>query len=121
VIETKAVPESNDHLTPTTPIDDTSIGDVVDSVKLYAKQEIAGPLSGAGRWMGYGVAAAATLGVGLTIVLLGLLRLLQTEWDRSASGSLSWVAYLITLLITLLLLYLTISRIKKSTLTREPK
>jgi hypothetical protein len=34
---------------------------------------------------------------------------------------LSWVAYLITLLITLLLLYLTISRIKKSTLTREPK
>ena len=61
------------------------------------------------------------MGLGLMLILLGLLRLLQFEWSRSASGSLSWLAYLVTLVVTLALLGLTIWRIRKDTLHNEPK
>lgn len=101
--------------------DDASLGEVIETVKAYALQETVGPLKGAGRWLAYGAAGAFTLGLGLVIVLLGVLRLFQTEWNRSASGSLSWVAYALVLLITVVLLVVTLQRIKKSTLGNEPK
>jgi hypothetical protein len=101
--------------------EDASIGEVVDYVKAYAKQETLGPLKGAGSWLGYGFAAALTLGLGLVLLLVGLLRLLQTEWERSATGNLSWLAYLIVLVVAGVLLAITLMRIKKSTLHKEPK
>ena len=64
---------------------DASVGEVIDYVKAYAKQETLGPLKGAGNWLGYGFGAAVALGLGLVLMLLGLLRLLQTEWERSVS------------------------------------
>jgi hypothetical protein len=101
--------------------EDASIGEVVDYVKAYAKQETLGPLKGAGSWLGYGFAAATALGLGLVLILVGLLRLLQTEWERSATGNLSWLAYLIVLAVAGVLMALTLMRIKKSTLHKEPK
>jgi hypothetical protein len=101
--------------------EDASIGEVIDYVKAYAKQETLGPLKGAGNWLGYGFGAAAALGLGLVLILVGLLRLLQTEWDRSATGNLSWLAYLIVLVVAAALLALTLMRIKKATLHKEPK
>ncbi len=101
--------------------EDASVGDVIDYVKAYAKQETLGPLKGAGNWLGYGFGAAAALGLGLVLLLVGLLRLLQTEWERSAAGNLSWLAYLVVLIVAAALLALTLLRIKKSTLHKEPK
>jgi hypothetical protein len=101
--------------------DPTSIAGVVDLVKTYAKQETLGPLKGAGRWLGMGAAGAVLLGLGLTIALLGVLRLIQAEWPRSASGSLSWIPYLIVLVLCLLLLLLTVSHINRDTLNKERK
>lgn len=101
--------------------DDASLGEVFEFVKTYAKQETLDPLKGAGRWLGFGVAAAFSLGLGLMLILLGVLRVVQTEWDRSSTGSFSWVSYAIALLVTVVLLALTILRIKKSTLNNEPK
>lgn len=101
--------------------EDASVGEVFDYLKAYAKQETLGPLKGAGSWLGYGFGAAAALGLGLVLMLVGLLRLLQTEWERSASGNMSWLAYLIVLVVAAALLLLTVSRIKKSTLHKEPK
>jgi hypothetical protein len=101
--------------------EETSVGDIVDYVKAYAKQETLGPLKGAGSWLGYGFAGAAALGLGLVLILVGLLRLLQTEWERSATGNLSWLSYLIVLVVAAVLLALTLMRIKKSTLHKEPK
>jgi hypothetical protein len=101
--------------------EDASIGEVIDFVKAYAKQETLGPLKGAGSWLGYGFAAATALGLGLVFILIGLLRLVQTEWDRSATGNLSWLAYLIVLVVASALLALTLMRIKKATLHKEPK
>ncbi len=122
VIEKRLVPDSND--TPqrrSKKTDDASVGEVIDFVKAYAQQETLGPLKGAGRWLGFGAAAALMLGLGLLFLLIGLLRVLQTEWDRSGTGSLSWLAYLVTFIVTVILLALTIMRIKKSTLNNEPK
>lgn len=99
---------------------EVDIGDVISTVKAYARQETIGPLKGAGRWLVVGAAAAFALGLGLVMLLLGLLRLLQTEWERSASGSLSWLAYAIVLVVCLALLAFTFSKIKRDTLNKEP-
>jgi hypothetical protein len=99
--------------------EDTSIEGIVYLVRDYAKQETVGPLKGAGRWLGYGVAGALLLGVGLFLILLGLLRLIEAEWDRVASGSLSWLAYLIVLVVCVGLIILTVSRINKPSLNKE--
>lgn len=101
--------------------DDASLGEVIEFVKTYAKQETVGPLKGAGRWLGYGAAAAFVMGLGLVLILFGVLRAVQYEFDRSATGSLSWLAYVVTLVLTLILLAVTMLRVKKSTLNNEPK
>jgi len=101
--------------------EEPSVGEIIDYVKAYAKQETLGPLQGAGSWLGYGFAAAASLGIGLVLLLVGLLRLLQTEWTRSATGSLSWLSYLIVLIVAAIVLAITLMRIKKATLHKEPK
>ena len=96
-----------------------SIGEVVEFVKSYARQETLGPLRGAGRWLALGTAAAVVLGLGLMLMMLGLLRLLQTEWERSATGRLSWLSYLIVLVVVLSLLLITVTRIGKKSLNKE--
>ena len=106
---------------PPRPEPPATVGGVIDLVKAYATQQTLGPLKGAGRWLGYGVAAAAALGLGLSLIVLGILRLVQTEWDRSAEGGLSWVAYVIALLVCLAFMYLAISRINRGSLHEEPK
>ena len=100
---------------------DASVGEVIETLKAYAKQETVGPLKGAGAWLGFGAAGALTLSLGLVMLLLGLLRLLQTEWSRSAEGSLSWLAYLITFVVALAFIALALLRVKKATLNKEPK
>ena len=100
-------------------LDDPSIDGLVTLVREYAKQETLGPLRGAGKWIGYGAAGSLLLGLGLTLVLLGLLRLIQTEWDRASSGAFSWLAYLVVLIVCIGAIVLTLSRIKKPSLNKE--
>ena len=99
--------------------DHVSIGELVEYVKTYARQETLGPLRGAGRWLALGTAAAVVLGLGLMLLMLGLLRLLQTEWERSATGRLSWLSYLIVLVVVAALLLITVTRISKKSLNKE--
>jgi hypothetical protein len=53
------------------------------------------------------------------LLMLGLLRLLQTEWERSATGRLSWLSYLIVLVAVAALLLITVTRISKKSLNKE--
>ena len=99
--------------------DNVSIAELFDYVKTYARQETIGPLRGAGRWLALGTAGAAALGFGLMLMALGLLRLLQTEWERSATGRLSWLSYLIVFVVVVSLLLLTVTRISKKSLNKE--
>lgn len=96
-----------------------SVSEVVDLVKNYAKQETLGPIRGAGRWLALGTAGAIFLGLGLSFILLGLLRLLQTE-TSAFDGAFSWVPYIVVLVVTLVLTGLSLARIKKATLGKEP-
>ena len=116
-----SVPDSSSHRRQRKDRDDLSIPELIDYLRSYVMQETVDPLRGVGRWLAFGAAGAFCLGLGLVIVLLGVLRVIQEEWHRSASGSWSWVAYLITLLVAVGLLVLTLMRIKKSTLNKQPK
>lgn len=96
-----------------------SLGELIEFVKAYAKQETVGPLKGAGRWIGFGAAGAACLGLGLSLLLLGLLRVLQSEWDWASSGRMSWLSYLIVLVACVALLVATLTRIPKKFLNKD--
>ncbi len=98
-----------------------SVGEVVDFVKAYAKQETVGPLRGAGRWIAAGAAGAICLGIGLSLLLLGLLRLLQSETGLDTSRYWSWVPYLIVLAVCVLLIMLAVLQINKTFLNKEDK
>ncbi|NNE12113.1 MAG: hypothetical protein HKN41_07710 [Ilumatobacter sp.] len=105
----------------TPPREQASAGEVIDFVKTYAKQETVGPLKGAGRWIAMGAAGAICLGLGLSLLLLGLLRLLQSEVSDIADGRLSWLPYLIVLVVCVLLLGLAVMQINKTFLNKEDR
>jgi hypothetical protein len=98
----------------------TSPGELIDVIKEYAKQETLGPLRGAGRWLAFGALGAFLIGVGLVLVLLGLLRLIQTEWPETFDGAWSWVPYVIVLVVCSAAVAFALSRVKQSTLGKEP-
>ena len=72
-------------------------------VRDYAKQEAVEPLKGAGRWLAFGLIAGFFMSVGIVILLLAVLRLSQdlilyTWWPDQADG-LSFVPYVVTLVV----------------------
>lgn len=90
------------------------IGEVIDLVKTYVRQETVGPLKGLGRKVGVGVAGALLIGLGLFFLAVGLLRLIQDKLPRLARGSWSWSPYLIVVAFCGIVTYLALSRIKKT-------
>jgi len=106
---------------PSTRGESATVGEVVEFVKEYAIQETVGPLKGAGRWLGYGAGGAALLGLGIMLLMLGLLRLIQSEWDGVAEGGTSWIPYAIVFVVTVLLIVITLMRINKTYLNKELK
>ncbi|MCU1396247.1 MAG: hypothetical protein JWM34_4675 [Ilumatobacteraceae bacterium] len=93
--------------------DQGEIGEVVDLVKTYVRQETIGPLKGLGRKVGMGAAGALLVGLGLFFLAIGLLRLVQDKLPRLASGSLSWLAYVVVIAFCGLVTVFALSRIKK--------
>ncbi len=53
--------------------------DLWQLVVAYFKQETVEPVRGVGRFLAFGLAGSALLGLGFVVVFLGLLRLLQDE------------------------------------------
>jgi hypothetical protein len=91
-------------------------------VRDYAKQETVGPLKGAGRWLAFGLMATFFLSVGIVIALVGVLRLsqdllLEVWFPRQADG-LSFVPYLVTLLVGVTISGVAWSRVKVFELNR---
>lgn len=96
---------------------DKSVAQVVNEfwslTKEYARQETVDPLKGVGRYIGFGFAGAVLGGTGTILLLLALLRALQTETGSRFTGNLSWLPYVIVLAVGLALAALAASRIKK--------
>ncbi|MDA2944625.1 MAG: hypothetical protein O2925_06135 [Actinomycetota bacterium] len=93
-----------------------SVDDVVDGVISYAKSQTIGPLRGAGRWVAWGALGAIAIGVGGSLALLGLLRLIQTEWASvsSETSRLSWLPYLIVFVVGAAFVGLALTKINRS-------
>jgi hypothetical protein len=65
----------------------------------YLKQEVVAPLRGLGRFLYMGIAGSFFLAFGLLLILLGVLRLLQTETGTALEGDWSWVPYAVTVVL----------------------
>ncbi len=77
-------------------------GDAQDLWQLvvgYAKQETIDPVRNLGRFVGFGLGGALLLSLGTVLLLLGGLRLLQTETGEAFDGKLTWVPYVLVLLV----------------------
>jgi len=90
----------------------SSISELIDLVRAYAKQETIGELRGTGRWLAWGALGGVSILLGLLFVLVGILRLLQsTVFD--GSSAMSWAPYFIVLALTIALVVFSQSRIRK--------
>ncbi|HEX3425313.1 MAG TPA: hypothetical protein VHT30_04220 [Acidimicrobiales bacterium] len=69
--------------------------ELIDLIVTYAKQQTIDPLKQLLRWVGWGVAGAVAVGLGLFLIGLGLLRAIQSETGRHLHGDWSWVPYLV--------------------------
>lgn len=73
-----------------------------DLVVSYARQETVDPLRALGRYLGFGVAGALLIGLGIAFGLLSLLRGLQqitvfNDPTEAEGGTFSWAPYLIVM------------------------
>jgi hypothetical protein len=76
----------------------------------YAKQETIDPLKTLGRYLGFGLAGSMSIGLGLSLLLLALLRGLQ-QISTLQDPTWNWVPYLATGVAGMLLVALFIWRL----------
>lgn len=95
----------------------SSLAELVELVRAYAKQETVGELRGTGRWLAWGAVGGISILLGLLFTLIGVLRLLQsTVFDGSTAFS--WIPYFIVLGLALVLIVFSQTRIRKPFLNR---
>jgi hypothetical protein len=78
----------------------------------YLKQEVVEPLRGLGRFLYMGIAGSFFLAFGLLLILLGVLRLLQTETGSALTGDWSWVPYAVTVVLGIAVIAVAALRIQ---------
>ena len=76
--------------------------DVWELLVAYAKQATVEPLRGLGRWIGFGAGGSVLIATGISLLLLSVLRALQTETGTTFTGNWSWAPYVIVLIGALL-------------------
>ena len=81
----------------------TQIGELWRLVVAYFRQETVEPVRNLGRFVAYGVAGSLVLGIGVGLLILATLRFFQTETGSTFTGHLSWVPYVIMMIVALVL------------------
>jgi hypothetical protein len=77
----------------------------------YLKQETVEPLRGLGRFLYMGIAGSFFLAGGILLILVGVLRLLQTETGTALTGDWSWVPYAVVIVLGLMVIGVAVWRI----------
>jgi hypothetical protein len=77
----------------------------------YLKQETIEPLRGLGRFLYMGIAGSFFLAGGILLILVGVLRLLQTETGTALTGDWSWVPYAVVIVLGLMVIGVAVWRI----------
>ena len=73
-----------------------TIRELRELVVAYAKQETLDPLKGLGRYVAFGIAGAALIGIGVMFLAIGALRALQGDrLGPHFTGNWSWAPYAI--------------------------
>lgn len=93
--------------------------DALQLVIDYIKQETLSPLKGLGRYLLFGILGSFTLCAGLVLLLIALLRALQTEVRTTFGGDLNWLPYLVVCVAALLMVSFAAWRITKGAATRR--
>jgi len=73
--------------------------EIVTMVVAYVKQETVEPLQGLGRFVAFGAAGILVAGIGIFLLVLGGLRLLQTETGSAFRGHLKFLPYLFAVIV----------------------
>jgi predicted cobalt transporter CbtA len=94
-------------------------GDALAVIIAYVKQETLEPVKGLGRFVLFGVVGSLLLSVGLLLLLVALLRALQTETGTALSGNLSWVPYGCVAVVALALMGLAVWRVARGPAARQ--
>ena len=88
----------------------------------YARQELRDPLGNTGRWILSGLIGALCIGLGTAFLVLGLLRMVQTEWPATFEGRwMNLIPYLCGLAFASIVIGLAVRRINKTPLTKEKR
>ncbi len=100
------------------------VADLRELVVGYAKQETVDPLKTLGRYMGYGAGGALVIGIGCSLLLLGLLRGLQTieifnEPTEPYGGTWSFVPYVATAIVAVGMIGLAVWGISRNSGDRD--
>lgn len=67
----------------------------------YFKQETLTPLKGLVRKLLFGLFASVVAGIGVVLIALGVLRVLQKQTGSTFTGNLSWLPYIIVVVVLL--------------------
>ena len=77
----------------------------------YLRQETVEPLRGLGRFLYMGIAGSFFMAGGLLLILIGVLRLLQTETGSALTGDWSWVPYAVVVVLGIAVMGVAVWRI----------
>jgi flagellar biosynthesis protein FliQ len=86
----------------------------------YIKEETIQPLKDLGRFIAWGAVGSLLVGFGYLFLLFGALRFLQDQF-KVLDGTLSWIPYLIVVVLAAIIIGLTLWRIVSGTAKRRLK
>jgi Putative Actinobacterial Holin-X, holin superfamily III len=86
----------------------------------YIKEETIQPLKDLGRFVAWGALGSLLVGFGYLFLLFGALRFLQEQFTV-LDGTLSWIPYLIVVVLAAIIVALTVWRIVSGTAKRRLK
>lgn len=86
----------------------------------YIKEETIQPLKDLGRFIAWGALGSLLVGFGYLLLLFGALRFLQEQF-KVLDGTLSWIPYLIVVVLAAIIVGLTVWRIVSGTAKRRLK
>ena len=96
------------------------LDEIKDLALKYIKEETIQPIKQMGRFVAWGAAGSLLVGFGFFFLLFGALRFLQEQF-KVLDGTLSWIPYLIVVVLAAIIIALTLWRIGSGTAKRRLK
>lgn len=97
----------------------SQISEFIELLIGYLKQETLGPISRLGRYVLFGLSGSILIALGVVLIMVGFLRLLQSETGTTFTGDLSWLPYLISAFLGVVVVSLAVLGVIKKRDTRS--